>query len=371
MDQSMDPDRLFSLSLQLHLCKSPCDEDDDQEERLPSCYDYVMHFVTVFWKVLFACVPPTELWNGWACFCVSISSIGLLTAVIGDLASHFGCTVGLRDSVTAVVFVALGTSIPDTFASKVAATQDQHADASVGNVTGSNAVNVFLGIGVAWSVAAIYWASKGKEFRVDPGSLAFSVTLFTIFAFFTMGVLLFRRRPSIGGELGGPRGRLGQMSHYSSSRSSSRATDCKVYVGDLGNGAAKGELERAFSYYGPLRTVWVARNPPGFAFVEYEDPRDAEDAVKGMDGKVLCGSRIRVELSTGMSRKSRGRPSRRHFDPNDRCYQCGDRGHYAYDCYRFNKRGGGSGGGGGGGGRRSSSSGGRRRSPSYSKRRSR
>lgn len=73
------------------------------------------------------------------------------------------------------------------------------------------------------------------------------------------------------------------MSYYS--RSSSRATDCKVYVGDLGNGAAKGELERAFSYYGPLRTVWVARNPPGFAFVEFEDPRDAEDAVKGMDGK--------------------------------------------------------------------------------------
>ncbi|XP_059404015.1 serine/arginine-rich splicing factor 7-like isoform X3 [Carassius carassius] len=124
-----------------------------------------------------------------------------------------------------------------------------------------------------------------------------------------------------------------------SSRSSSRATDCKVYVGDLGNGAAKGELERAFSYYGPLRSVWVARNPPGFAFVEYEDARDAEDAVKGMDGKVLCGARVRVEMSNGMSRKSRyGRPSRRQFDPNDRCYQCGESGHYAYDCYRFSKR---------------------------------
>lgn len=94
---------------------------------------------------------------------------------------------------------------PDTFASKVAATQDQYADASVGNVTGSNAVNVFLGIGVAWSVSAIYWEVKGKVFRVDPGSLAFSVTLFTIFAFLCMGVLMLRRRPSIGGELGGPR----------------------------------------------------------------------------------------------------------------------------------------------------------------------
>ncbi|TMS22860.1 Sodium/calcium exchanger 1 [Larimichthys crocea] len=147
------------------------DDDDCGEEKLPSCFDYVMHFLTVFWKLLFAFVPPTDYWNGWACFVVSISVIGLLTAVIGDLASHFGCTVGLKDSVTAVVFVALGTSVPDTFASKVAAIQDQYADASIGNVTGSNAVNVFLGIGVAWSIAAIYHYSKGREFRVDPGTL--------------------------------------------------------------------------------------------------------------------------------------------------------------------------------------------------------
>ncbi|XP_059806819.1 sodium/calcium exchanger 3-like isoform X1 [Hypanus sabinus] len=181
------------------------EEDDAREEKLPSCFDYVMHFLTVFWKVLFAFVPPTEYWNGWACFVTCMCVIGLLTAFINDLASHFGCTVGLKDSVTAVVFVALGTSIPDTFASKVAALQDQYADASIGNVTGSNAVNVFLGIGVAWSVAAIYWASKGMEFRVHPGSLAFSVTLFTIFAFVTVSVLLYRRRPHIGGELGGTR----------------------------------------------------------------------------------------------------------------------------------------------------------------------
>ncbi|XP_015206711.1 sodium/calcium exchanger 3 isoform X1 [Lepisosteus oculatus] len=181
------------------------DEEDSGEERLPSCFDYVMHFLTVFWKVLFACVPPTEYWNGWACFVVSIIIIGLLTAVIGDLASHFGCTIGLKDSVTAVVFVALGTSVPDTFASKVAAVQDTYADASIGNVTGSNAVNVFLGIGLAWSVAAIYWYTQGKEFEVQAGSLAFSVTLFTIFAFLCITVLLYRRRPHIGGELGGPR----------------------------------------------------------------------------------------------------------------------------------------------------------------------
>ncbi|KAM6434817.1 sodium/calcium exchanger 1-like [Liasis olivaceus] len=182
------------------------DEDDDSgEDRLPSCFDYIMHFLTVFWKVLFAFVPPTEYWCGWACFLVSICLIGVLTALTGDLASHFGCTIGLKDSVTAVVFVALGTSVPDTFASKVAAIQDQHADASIGNVTGSNAVNVFLGIGVAWTIAASYWASQGQPFRVQPGTLAFSVTLFTIFAFVSIAVLLYRRRPPVGGELGGPR----------------------------------------------------------------------------------------------------------------------------------------------------------------------
>lgn len=49
--------------------------------------------------------------------------------------------------------------------------------------------------------------------------------------------------------------------------------DAKVYVGDLGSNAGKQEIEDAFGYYGPLRSVWVARNPPGFAFVEFEDAR--------------------------------------------------------------------------------------------------
>ncbi len=58
---------------------------------------------------------------------------------------------------------------------------------------------------MAWSISAIYWEVKGQVFHVDPGSLAFSVTLFTIFAFINIGVLMLRRRPSVGGELGGPK----------------------------------------------------------------------------------------------------------------------------------------------------------------------
>ena len=47
------------------------DDDDGKEvgtgaERMPSCADYVMHFITVFWKVLFAFVPPTGEWTARA-----------------------------------------------------------------------------------------------------------------------------------------------------------------------------------------------------------------------------------------------------------------------------------------------------------------
>lgn len=35
----------------------------------------------------------------------------------------------------------------------------------------------------------------------------------------------------------------------------------------------------------------------GFAFIEFEDPRDAEESVKDMDGRRVCGMKIRVEIA--------------------------------------------------------------------------
>merc|ERR1712149_162592 len=174
------------------------DEEGEKEEKMPTCGDYIMHFLTLFWKVIFSFIPPAGIANGYPCFVISIAMIGLCTAVIGDVAGHLGCFIFLKDSVNAIAFVALGTSVPDTFASKTAA-------ASVGNVTGSNAVNVFLGIGIAWSMAAIYHEASGNQFKVPVGSLGFSVTIFCIEAGLAIVILMIRRNPAVGGELGGPK----------------------------------------------------------------------------------------------------------------------------------------------------------------------
>merc|ERR1712228_977512 len=178
----------------------------EKEEKMPTCGDYIMHFLTLFWKVIFSFIPPAGIANGYPCFVVSICMIGICTAVIGDVAGHLGCFIFLKDSVNAIAFVALGTSVPDTFASKTAAIQDETADASVGNVTGSNAVNVFLGIGIAWTMAAIYAETvEGEYFKVEVGSLGFSVTIFCVEALLAIVILMARRHPAVGGELGGPR----------------------------------------------------------------------------------------------------------------------------------------------------------------------
>jgi solute carrier family 8 (sodium/calcium exchanger) len=188
----------------------------------------VLHVLSLPWKILFAFTPPTRFLGGWLCFFVALVFIALVTALIGDLASLFGCSVGLQDSITAITFVALGTSLPDTFASKTAVEMDSNADNSIGNVTGSNSVNVFLGLGFPWLVAAIYWQNAGATpewlervgasgqagaqviakypqgaFFVPAGDLTFSVIVFSVCAITTLGLLVFRRI-KYGAELGGP-----------------------------------------------------------------------------------------------------------------------------------------------------------------------
>eukprot|EP01051_Picozoa_sp_SAG22_P010148 SAG22_NODE_894_length_6640_cov_3.923559_4_plen_880_part_00 len=194
----------------------------------------ILHWMNVPWNLIFAFCPPTSLCGGWLCFAVSLIMIGFVTMFIEDLARLFGCCVGLEESITAITLVALGTSLPDTFASKAAAIGDSTADAAVGNVTGSNSVNVFLGLGLPWLIGAIYWShmadeeavegwlskyrrdygddqgvmdalalNPGGAFMVPAGTLGFSVIVFSGGATTVLGGIMLRRK-LFGAELGGP-----------------------------------------------------------------------------------------------------------------------------------------------------------------------
>ncbi|KAA0199883.1 RNA-binding protein 1 [Fasciolopsis buskii] len=59
----------------------------------------------------------------------------------------------------------------------------------------------------------------------------------------------------------------------------------RVFIGGVDPGVGKVDLEREFDRFGPIADVWVARNPPGFAFIVFKYSEDAERAVRRMDGR--------------------------------------------------------------------------------------
>jgi len=81
---------------------------------------------------------------------------------------------------------------------------------------------------------------------------------------------------------------------------------CKIYIGGLLDTAERYDLEEAFGKFGRVKNSWVARRPPGFGFIEMEDPRDAADAAKELNGSKIAGARVRVEMSRPNSRREGG-----------------------------------------------------------------
>jgi solute carrier family 8 (sodium/calcium exchanger) len=168
-------------------------------------------------------VPPPEFGGGWPCFLVSIAMFVFLVASLLDLTELFSCVAGIQDSVTGLTLVSIGTSLPDLFVSITAAKHNEWADASIVNVTGSNSVNILLGIGLPWTMAAIFWSGQtgsvlddwkrlyphlaedypNGAFVVEGGDLGFNVGVFTVGAFLCFLVLRVRRF-KYHGELGGP-----------------------------------------------------------------------------------------------------------------------------------------------------------------------
>ena len=68
-------------------------------------------------------------------------------------------------------------------------------------------------------------------------------------------------------------------------------------MGELDASISKEQLEEEARQYGKVADIWIARNPAGFAFITFDDDRDAEDCVRGLMGKMLGNKEVRAEIS--------------------------------------------------------------------------
>ncbi|XP_045480321.1 RNA-binding protein Rsf1 [Harmonia axyridis] len=82
-----------------------------------------------------------------------------------------------------------------------------------------------------------------------------------------------------------------------------KGSTARVYVGGLNETIKKEDLEGEFEKYGKLNSVWVAFNPPGFAFIEFDEMTDAESACDSLNGTDMFGSKLIVEIARGRSRR--------------------------------------------------------------------
>ena len=104
----------------------------------------------------------------------------------------------------------------------------------------------------------------------------------------------------------------GNSRHYSASKMSryTRPPNTSLYVRNVPDGARPEELRSMFGKYGPISDVYVpvdyyTRRPRGFAYIQFDDPRDAEDAVYNLDRTRFFGRELEVEFARG-DRKSPG-----------------------------------------------------------------
>jgi len=87
----------------------------------------------------------------------------------------------------------------------------------------------------------------------------------------------------------------------------SGGSETRIYIGNLPPDIRNKDIEDLFYKYGKIQFIDLKnRRGPPFAFVEFDDPRDADDAVYARDGYDYDGYKLRVEFPRGGGGSFRG-----------------------------------------------------------------
>lgn len=71
----------------------------------------------------------------------------------------------------------------------------------------------------------------------------------------------------------------------------------KVFLGFLNNKTTTKDVEEFFKGFGRIIDIYLKQS---YGFVEFDDPKDADEAVLEMNHEFLCGSRVTVEHARGV-----------------------------------------------------------------------
>jgi len=80
-------------------------------------------------------------------------------------------------------------------------------------------------------------------------------------------------------------------------------SNTRVFIGRLNHRARESDVERFFKGYGKLRDISLKN---GYGFVQFDDARDAEDAVYELNNREICGERVTIEHAKGTPRSGGG-----------------------------------------------------------------
>uniref|UniRef100_A0A8C9UP58 Serine/arginine-rich splicing factor 10 n=1 Tax=Spermophilus dauricus TaxID=99837 RepID=A0A8C9UP58_SPEDA len=77
-----------------------------------------------------------------------------------------------------------------------------------------------------------------------------------------------------------------------------------LFVRNVADYTRSEDLWHEFGRYGPIVDVYVplnfyTRRPRGFAYVQFEYVRDAEDALQNLDRKWICGRQVEIQFAQG------------------------------------------------------------------------
>ncbi|XP_028984692.1 serine/arginine-rich splicing factor 10 [Betta splendens] len=99
-----------------------------------------------------------------------------------------------------------------------------------------------------------------------------------------------------------------------------RPPNTSLFVRNIADESRPEDLRREFGRYGPIVDVYIpldfyTRRTRGFAYVQFEDVRDAEDALHNLDRKWVCGRQIEIQFAQGDRKTPNQMKAKEHDSP--------------------------------------------------------